>query len=619
MDEKASPAAAIVIQPPENQQAEVIALQPVAVVDHLCSVTEEQLRAVLAQEQIGGSRRISQQQVQDMLAHVGEFHSKAGGSNANTIRGLAAGFGVHCELVGARGKDEWGAMFASSMKRSAVGMSKMRVKQGQTGRCVIFISNGQRTMRTCLGEAARMGADDLSVDDFKGAKWLLLSGYCCYGGNLLQRAVDLAAQAGVKVALDLASFEIVQSFKPELRKILEARQVHCCFCNEDEAAELLASEGQSSRAEPEEALAYLSQHCELAVVTLGDKGCIAQRQGDLGIVQEHACSGVTVLDATGAGDLFASGFLYGILRQYSLQKCCQMGCLAGGAIVQTLGAEMTASNWKWLFDRLHGALAASAVRDSATAVHHELLECYALIEKLGRGVVYYGSARLKQGSPHWGRAVELGRQVAQLLGCTTWSGGGPGMMEAATAGAQSIKAPVGGIRISREAGTTVRTASYLPADCAVFCRFLSSRKVALVDSGVRSKASDLTAYIFLPGGLGTMDELFEIMTLVQLKKLGSKLAVPLILCNYDDFYDGLMNFLSAMVQNGTVGTPELTDIMVASSNQEVLDCLASFYNLPRTSHGTKLTLHRASSLIKRDSQKQLPDNPSMSRMNSAAA
>ena len=74
------------------------------------------------------------------------------------------------------------------------------------------------------------------------------------------------------------------------------------------------------------------------------------------------------------------------------------------------------------------------MRDSATAVHHELLECYALIEKLGRGVVYYGSARLKQDSPHWGRAVELGRQVAELLECTTWSGGGPGMMEAATAG-----------------------------------------------------------------------------------------------------------------------------------------------------------------------------------------
>ena len=68
-------------------QIEIVALQPLAVVDHLCSVTEETLRAVIQQEGVGGSRRISQQQVQDMLAHIGEFHSKAGGSNANTIRG----------------------------------------------------------------------------------------------------------------------------------------------------------------------------------------------------------------------------------------------------------------------------------------------------------------------------------------------------------------------------------------------------------------------------------------------------------------------------------------------------------------------------------------------------
>ena len=97
----------------------------------------------------------------------------------------------------------------------------------------------------------------------------------------------------------------------------------------------------------------------------------------------------------------------------------------------------------------------------------------------------------------------------------------------------------------------------------------------------------------------------------------SKLAVPLILCNYDGFYDGLMNFLSAMVQNGTVGTPELTDIMVASSNDEVLDCLASFYHLPRTSHGTQLTLHRASSLIRRDSHKEFANKGELSRVNSA--
>jgi len=90
MDQKASPAAFNAEGNNSNQPPEVIALQPLAVVDHLCSVTEDTLKSVLAQEEIGGSRRISQQQVQDMLAQIGEFHSKAGGSNANTIRGQPA-------------------------------------------------------------------------------------------------------------------------------------------------------------------------------------------------------------------------------------------------------------------------------------------------------------------------------------------------------------------------------------------------------------------------------------------------------------------------------------------------------------------------------------------------
>ena len=90
--------------------------------------------------------------------------------------------------------------------------------------------------------------------------------------------------------------------------------------------------------------------------------------------------------------------------------------------------------------RLHGELAANVVRDSASAVQKEMLEAYALIERLGRGVVYYGSARLKSSSAHWGRAQALGRDVARLLGCTTWSGGGPGMMEAATLGAPLLPA-----------------------------------------------------------------------------------------------------------------------------------------------------------------------------------
>jgi uncharacterized protein (TIGR00730 family) len=228
---------------------------------------------------------------------------------------------------------------------------------------------------------------------------------------------------------------------------------------------------------------------------------------------------------------------------------------------------------------MHGELAGAVVRDSAAAVQQELLACYALIEKQGRGVVYYGSARLKQDSPHWERAVHLGRDVANLLGCTTWSGGGPGMMEAATQGALLAGKRVAGIRIQREAGTTVLTASYLPTGSQVHCRYLSSRKVALVDSGVRMKESDRTAYIFLPGGLGTLDEFFEILTLVQLRKLGTKFPVPIILVDYDGFYAGLLQFMKACDDHGTVGAPELRDLIVAHDNVGVLDVLRQYYKL----------------------------------------
>ena len=87
-------------------------------------------------------------------------------------------------------------------------------------------------MRTCLGDATRLSAQELSLQDLQGAKWLLLSGYGFYGEGLLQQASQLAAEGKIKVALDLASFEVVKRFKAELLALLHSRQIHCCFCNE---------------------------------------------------------------------------------------------------------------------------------------------------------------------------------------------------------------------------------------------------------------------------------------------------------------------------------------------------------------------------------------------------
>lgn len=576
----------LIVQEEISHGIEVASVQPISIVDHVMKCDADQMKALVTDE-LGGSHRAPLFEIQRILSTVGEYFSKAGGSASNVIRGLA-GFGVGAKLVGARGQDEWGALFNSSMKRAGVNVDDMVAKEGNTGRCCILSCEGQRTMRTCLDNTARLDPSELEVSHFAGSKYVFLSGYMLYNKGLLERCVDLAQAVGARIALDLASFEIVRSFRKQLNGIITSGGVSICFCNEDEAIEWA---GGTPGTTPEQGLDLLAQYCDISVTTLGEKGCLVKEKGAAETIAQPACSGVTVVDTTGAGDLFASGFLYSILRGYSLKKASEIGCLAGGAVVQTLGSEMTQANWHWLHQRLHGELAAETVRSSAIAVQQELLACYALIERKGRGVVYYGSARLRDGSDHWGRSRVLGATVAKLLNCTTWTGGGPGMMEAATLGAMDAGHEVAGIRIGREAGTTVRTASYLPADSAVVCRFLSSRKVALVDSGVRMKETDKTAFIFLPGGLGTMDELFEILCLMQLKKLGTRFPVPLVLCNFPSsgsssdgggsggFYDGLLEFTARCVEMKTVGLPELKDVLIAADENEVLDALAEFYGI----------------------------------------
>lgn len=384
--------------------------------------------------------------------------------------------------------------------------------------------------------------------------------------------------------MDLGSFEIIRTFKQQLTNLLENTPISLIFCNEDEAIEISGGPGTGTA---DKGLEYLSSICtRAAIVTLGERGCLVKEHGsDDKIIAQPACGGIKVVDTTGAGDSFSAGFLFGVLRGNSYRRAAEIGCLAGGAVVQTLGSEMHPGTWQWLHQKMHGDLAAEAVRSSAAAVQQELLACYALIENKGRGIVYYGSARLKEDSPFWNQAVNIGKKLSTLLNCTTWSGGGPGMMQAATMGAVAANGVVAGIRIAREAGTTVRSASYLPSDAQVVCRFLSSRKVALTDCGVRMKEEDRTAFIFLPGGLGTLDEFFELATLVQLKKLGTKYPVPIVLCNFGGCFDGLLEFLSSSVLLGTVGMTELKELLVARDEDAVVNALSYFYGLDSNAIG----------------------------------
>ncbi|GAB4849727.1 hypothetical protein Ancab_004523 [Ancistrocladus abbreviatus] len=221
-------------------------------------------------------------------------------------------------------------------------------------------------------------------------------------------------------------------------------------------------------------------------------------------------------------------------------------------------------------------------RTSPNEVRKEIERCYELIRRLGRGVIYLGSSRMGPDHPHYVQALELGREIANLLDCTSWSGAGPGLMDAATKGALQAGKPVGGFKISKEAGqwTATNFHPYLPSETYLTCRFFSARKHGLVDAAMRNRSSDRTAVVALPGGLGTLDEIFEILALIQLERIGSELPVPFLLMNYDGFYSKLLNFLGDCESWGTVAEGEVASLWeVCNNNKDALTYLAEFYNL----------------------------------------
>ncbi|KAG5094009.1 hypothetical protein JHK84_049597 [Glycine max] len=184
---------------------------------------------------------------------------------------------------------------------------------------------------------------------------------------------------------------------------------------------------------------------------------------------------------------------------------------------------------------------------------------------LGRGVVYLGSSRMGPSHSHYVQAQDLAK-IANLLDCTTWSGAGPGLMDAVTLGAMLAGKPVGGFKIGREAGewTSSNFHSYLSSENYLTCRFFSAKKHGLVDAVVRNNSFDKTAVVALPGGIGTLDEVFEILALIQLEWIGSKLHVPFLLMNYDSFYSKLLEFLNDCDGWGTVSKGEVASLWKVS-------------------------------------------------------
>jgi sugar/nucleoside kinase (ribokinase family) len=268
----------------------------------------------------------------EQLYKLGVQHV-AGGSAANTMAGIAQ-LGMHCTYIGKTGHDELGELFAQDQAAHGV-TSMLLTSHLSTGRCTVFISpDTERTMATYLGAAIELSPDDLNEKMFRGHDYFHIEGYLVQNHDLVRRAMELAKQHQLLISLDLASYNVVEQNRDFLHEMLQ-KYVDIVFANETEAE---AFTGQ----ELHRALNELSKLSRIAVVKIGSNGSMVQSGHTVHTITPYHARAV---DATGAGDLYAAGFLYGHAAGLPLDKCGAIGSMIGAKVVEVIGPKISNSGW----------------------------------------------------------------------------------------------------------------------------------------------------------------------------------------------------------------------------------------------------------------------------------
>jgi len=265
-----------------------------------------------------------------------------GGSAGNTIFAMSR-LGMKTSFLGKLGNDEAARVFLDSYEKLGGDISRFKTADHPNARCLSLVTpDSERTMRTMLGASALLEPDEIHPADFEGARHVHAEGYLFFNPALMKKVLQCASEAGCTISVDLASFEVVEATRDQLPRLLND-YVDIVFANEDEASAYFP--GQSDY---EEMARSLSRICEIAVVKLGAKGSLIANQDHLHGVD---CFPIEQLvDTTGAGDLWASGFLTGWLRGQPLPVCGQWASRMGGEIVQVMGAQVPENRWKEILD-----------------------------------------------------------------------------------------------------------------------------------------------------------------------------------------------------------------------------------------------------------------------------
>ena len=283
----------------------------------------------------GGMTLVDTARAQELYDAMGPAREISGGSAANTLAGLAA-LGSTCAFIGQVADDQLGEVFAHDVRAGGISFATpARAGDPPTARCLIFVSpDGQRTMNTYLGASQFLPAKALDEVAIADAEVLYLEGYLWDPEEpraAMRRAIDAARNAGRKVAFTLSDAFVISRHGDDFRALIAAGLIDILFANHVELAALTGQDDFHA------GIAALQDQVPLLVVTRGEAGAVAASGGQLFEVPAEPVA--RVVDTTGAGDLFAAGFLHGHVSGRSMTDCLTMGAVCAAEIISHYGAR----------------------------------------------------------------------------------------------------------------------------------------------------------------------------------------------------------------------------------------------------------------------------------------
>lgn len=284
----------------------------------------------------GGMTLVENKDIEMILAKTDQTPVVVpGGAACNTIVGVG-NLGGDARFIGKRGNDQYGRTFEEQIRNCHV-EPIVSISDAATGKVLSVITpDAQRSMFTFLGASTALDPGSITANLFNETAISMIEGYLLFNPALMMAALKAAKASGSLIALDLASFEVVNASKQILEQIIRDF-VDILIANEDEA---LAYTGHKDE---QKAIEALSQHVTYAVLKLGKRGSYVSYNNT--VTRIYAQKGHAPIDTTGAGDLWAAGFLFGIAHGLSIEKSGQIASACGYEVCQVMGAQLPRDAW----------------------------------------------------------------------------------------------------------------------------------------------------------------------------------------------------------------------------------------------------------------------------------